>query len=93
MVENMNTKLWAQVSIVHSFNILYFGRKKKPVFTNKVLFWVFFIRYFLHSHFKYYPKSPLYHPLPCSPTHSLPLLGPGICQCLANTEVDAHSHL
>jgi hypothetical protein len=32
----------------------------------------FFIRYFLHLHFKCYPKSPLY-PLPCPaplPTHS-----------------------
>ena len=33
------------------------------------------IRYFLHLHFKCYPKSPLYPPpLPCSPTHPLPLL-------------------
>jgi hypothetical protein len=35
----------------------------------------FFIRYFLHLHFKCYPKSPLYHPppTPCpapQPTHS-----------------------
>ena len=44
----------------------------------------FFIRYFLHLHFKCYPQSPLY-PLPaCSPT---------LCQFLANTEVDDHSHL
>ena len=35
--------------------------------------------FFLHLHFKCYPKSPLYPPLrppSCSPTHSLPLLGP-----------------
>jgi hypothetical protein len=38
----------------------------------------FFIRYFLHLHFKCYPKSPLYPPLPCSPTHSFSLSGPGI---------------
>jgi hypothetical protein len=31
-----------------------------------------FIRYFLHLHFKCYPKSLLYPPPPCSPTHSLP---------------------
>jgi hypothetical protein len=37
---------------------------------------MFFIRYFLHLHFKCYPKIPLYHPPPCSPTHPLPLLGP-----------------
>ena len=37
-----------------------------------------FIRYFLYLHFKCYPESSLYPPLPCSPTHLLPLLGPGI---------------
>jgi hypothetical protein len=35
-----------------------------------------FIRYFLHLHFKCYPESPLYPP--CSPTHQLPVPGPGI---------------
>jgi hypothetical protein len=40
----------------------------------------FFIRYFLHLHFKCYPKSPLYpSPTPpCYPTHPLLLPGPGI---------------
>jgi hypothetical protein len=37
----------------------------------------FLIRYFLHLHFKCYPKSPPYPP-PHSPTHPLPLLGPGV---------------
>ena len=41
-------------------------------------FFQFFIRYFLHLHFKCYPKSPYTLPLPCSPTHPLPLLVPGI---------------
>jgi hypothetical protein len=40
-------------------------------------FYLFFIRYFLHLHFQCYPKSPPY-PLPHSPTHPLPLLGPGV---------------
>ena len=39
-----------------------------------------FIRYFLHLHFKCYTGSPLYSPLPCSHTHPLPLLGPGLPQ-------------
>jgi hypothetical protein len=42
----------------------------------------FFIRYFLHLHFKCYPQSPLYLPSPpppcCSPTHPLLVPGPGI---------------
>jgi hypothetical protein len=37
----------------------------------------FFIRYFLYIHFKCYPESSLYPPPPCSPTHTLLLLGPG----------------
>jgi hypothetical protein len=37
----------------------------------------FLIRYFLHLHFQCYPKSPPYPP-PNSPTHPLPLFGPGI---------------
>jgi hypothetical protein len=41
----------------------------------------FFMRYFLYLHFKCYPKSSLYPPTPLpthSPTHPLPLLGPGV---------------
>jgi hypothetical protein len=37
-----------------------------------------FIRYFLYLHFKCYPESSLYPPPTLSPTHPLPLLGPGI---------------
>jgi hypothetical protein len=47
-------------------------------------FFSFFIGYFLHLHFKCYPKSPLYPPPPpppCFPTHLLPLLGPGFPLC------------
>jgi hypothetical protein len=40
------------------------------------LFCVFFIRYFLHLHFKCYPQSPYTLPRPCFPTHPLP--SPGI---------------
>ena len=36
-----------------------------------------FIRYFPHLHFQCYPESPPYPP-PQSPTHPLPLFGPGI---------------
>jgi hypothetical protein len=51
-------------SIVHCyFNILF-------------LFY-FFIRYLFHLHFQCYPKSPPCPP-PNSPTHPLPLLGPGV---------------
>jgi hypothetical protein len=42
------------------------------------IFFQFFIRYFLHLQFKWYPKSPFYTPLPCSSTHPLLLPGPGI---------------
>jgi hypothetical protein len=38
----------------------------------------FFIRYFPHLHFQCYPKSPQYTPPPHSPTHPLPLFGPGV---------------
>jgi hypothetical protein len=37
----------------------------------------FLIRYFPHLHFQCYPKSPPYQP-PQSPTHPLPLFGPGV---------------
>jgi hypothetical protein len=49
----------------------------KAKFQNKIFFRFFFIRYFLHLHFKCYPESP-YTPLPCSPTHPLLLPGPSI---------------
>jgi hypothetical protein len=39
---------------------------------------LFLIRHFLHLHFQCYPKSPPYPPRPQSPTHPLPLLGPGV---------------
>jgi hypothetical protein len=42
------------------------------------LFFQFFISYFLHLHFKCYPESPYTLPPPCSPTHPLSLLGPGV---------------
>jgi hypothetical protein len=35
------------------------------------------IRYFPHLHFQCYPKCPPY-PTPHSPTHPLPLFGPGV---------------
>jgi hypothetical protein len=38
---------------------------------------VVFIRYFPHLHFQCYPKGPPYPP-PQSPTHPLPLFGPGV---------------
>ena len=37
----------------------------------------FLIRYFPRLHFQCYPKSPPYPP-PHSPTHPLPLFGPGV---------------
>jgi hypothetical protein len=37
----------------------------------------FLIRYFPHLHFQCYPKGPPYPP-PQSPTHPLPLFGPGV---------------
>jgi hypothetical protein len=36
------------------------------------------IRYFLHLHFQYYPKSPPYLAPPTSLPPPFPLLGPGI---------------
>jgi hypothetical protein len=42
------------------------------------LFFPIFIRYFLHLHFKCFPEIPLYPLPPGSPTHPLPLLGPGV---------------
>jgi hypothetical protein len=41
-----------------------------------------FIRYLLHLHFKCYPKTLLYPSPSCSPTHPLPLLGPGVSPVL-----------
>jgi hypothetical protein len=38
---------------------------------------IFFIRYFPRLHFQCYPKGPPYPP-PQSPTHPLPLFGPGV---------------
>jgi hypothetical protein len=52
------------------------SRINKNFFSN---FIYFLIKYFLHLHFKCYPKSPLYpSPPPCSPSHQLPVPGPGI---------------
>ena len=42
-------------------------------------FLIIFIRYFPHLHFQCYPKSPPYRPPHThSPTHPLPIFGPGI---------------
>jgi hypothetical protein len=41
-----------------------------------ILFFPFFIRYLAHLHLQCYTKSP--HTPPHSPTHPLPLFGPGI---------------
>jgi hypothetical protein len=42
-----------------------------------IFFLNIFIRYFPHLHFQWYPKSPPYPPTH-SPTHPLPLFGPGV---------------
>jgi hypothetical protein len=56
------------------------------IFMNRVTLWlmkqrlffnILFIRYFPHLHFQCYPKSPPYPPTH-SPTHPLPLFGPGV---------------
>jgi hypothetical protein len=44
--------------------------------SNNFIF-LFFITYFPHLHFHCYPKSAPY-PFPQSPTHPLPLFGPGV---------------
>jgi hypothetical protein len=55
------------------------------------------IRYFLHLHFKCYPECPLYPPHALLPNPPTPASWPWhlvrLCQCLANTEVGARSHL
>jgi hypothetical protein len=43
-----------------------------------------FIRYFLHLHFNAIPKVPYTLPWPCSPTHPLPLPGPGVLSFLSD---------
>jgi hypothetical protein len=43
-----------------------------------IFFFPFFIRYLAHLHFQWYTKSPPYPPTPHSPTHPLPLFGPGV---------------
>jgi hypothetical protein len=43
----------------------------------RVVILFFLIRYFPHLHFQCYPKGPPYPP-PQSPTHPLPLFGPGV---------------
>jgi hypothetical protein len=42
-----------------------------------IVIFKYFIRYFLHLHFKCYPKS-LPYPSPTLPTHPIPLLDPGV---------------
>jgi hypothetical protein len=42
------------------------------------LFFHFFIKYFLFTFQMLSWKFPMPSPLPCSPTHRLPLLGPGV---------------
>ena len=54
-----------------SFNFLMF-------FLSFLFFSSIFIRYLAHLHFQCYTKSPPYPPTPHSPTHPLPLLGPGV---------------
>jgi hypothetical protein len=51
----------------------------KDVWNHDCFFFFFFflIRYFPHLYFQCYPKSPPYPP-PHSPTHPLPLFGPGV---------------
>jgi hypothetical protein len=49
----------------------------RAIFSFLFLMLIFLIRYFPHLHFQCYPKGPPYAP-PQSPTHPLPLFGPGI---------------
>ena len=48
--------------------------KRQPAYWENI----FFIRYFLHLHFKCFPEGPLYPPPSCSPTHPLLLPVPGV---------------
>jgi hypothetical protein len=50
----------------------------KSVFPPFIYLFIYLFIYFLYIHFKCYPESSLYPPPPCSPTHPLLLLGPGI---------------
>jgi hypothetical protein len=59
--------------------VLEFKIKEKALLLKRNgLLSLFLIRYFLHLDFKCYPKSPPYRTPAHSPTHPLPLLGPGI---------------
>jgi hypothetical protein len=51
--------------------------RRNVIFLFYCSFFLFFlIRYFSRLHFQCYPKSP--QPTPQSPTHPLPLFGPGV---------------
>jgi hypothetical protein len=54
-------------------NISYFSW----IIVNCLCLFFFLIRYFFRLHFQCYPKGPPYPP-PQSPTHPLPLFGPGV---------------
>jgi hypothetical protein len=54
-----------------------FLKKESLFFLFVFVFCFFLIRYFPHLHFQCYPKGPPYPP-PQSPTHPLPLFGPGV---------------
>jgi hypothetical protein len=55
--------------------VLLLRRTKASTFWSFLFF--FLIRYFPRLHFQCYPKGPPYPP-PQSPTHPLPLFGPGV---------------
>jgi hypothetical protein len=63
------------LSLLHFF--FFFEEEKMFNMNGRFFFLNFFIRYFLRLHFQCYPKGPPYPP-PQSPTHPLPLFGPGI---------------
>jgi hypothetical protein len=53
-------KYW--ICVYSMINILQFTKLYKMKHIQLPIFISFFIRYFLHLHFKCYPESPLYHP-------------------------------
>jgi hypothetical protein len=70
--------LWGQINI-HEFETMLVYIDTSFFFFHlnvSMMFNLFFIRYFLHLHFKYYPEGPLYPPPALAPP--LPLLGPGV---------------
>jgi hypothetical protein len=77
LVQTMNDDTPAVILETETSGLSILSRAPSPEGRNTGIIGYFLIRYFHHLHFHCYPKGPPYTHTQ-SPTHPLPLFGPGV---------------